>query len=488
MARRKALPGEPAATRVVPYIRVSSLMGRGGESFHSPDVQLRGILRKVDGMLVLDQVDDDIDESGKNFERPGMQRIKELADEGLIDALAVYKIDRFGRNVLEALLCLKYLAERGIRIISAMEHVDTSTPDGKKHLVDLLNAAEYRSNEIGHNWSQVIEQRAGQGKHHGRAPVGYRREDGGLVIDPETGPAVIQAFKDYADDEPISKINRAFSLATGVGRAGSNLKKILRRPVYIGKIVLHDEILPGAHTPLIDIETWDKVQDRLVRDAGTPPRLLAVTWALAGLGACHNGHRLRRHRKADSKGGEKRDRLICSRSKWAFFGDPCEGIGSPRLDDIEASVLRQTREYIANLKVDVAAQATIAARGDTNQHRIAQLTKQLNENRAAMRRVVSSWGKGDMPRSVYRETMAEFMEEEKALEEALAKLRHSAKGKQITPLEAITAAEAMLELWPEMDVVDRAQSISAVVGKFVVSPPAYYRQPGGARTQVTEWV
>ncbi len=46
-----------------------------------------------------------------------------------------------------------------------------------------------------------------------------------------------------------------------------NLYLLLSNPIYIGRVRHNGETYPGQHQPIIDEETWDKVQDRLARNA-----------------------------------------------------------------------------------------------------------------------------------------------------------------------------------------------------------------------------
>lgn len=85
--RLAAVPDRPL--RVVPYIRVSALMGRGGDDFHSPEVQLRAMRRKTIGMQEVEVIDCDIDRTGRDFAREGIDRIRVLAQTKAIDRKSV---------------------------------------------------------------------------------------------------------------------------------------------------------------------------------------------------------------------------------------------------------------------------------------------------------------------------------------------------------------------------------------------------------------
>ncbi|MGC1213859.1 MAG: recombinase family protein, partial [Micromonospora sp.] len=153
MSPRRALrPVPDAQSRVALYVRVSALMGRSGDNFHSPEVQTTAMRRVTTGMHEVAVVED-IDRTGRHFSREGIERIRRLALARQIDALAVYDVSRLGRNVKESLTFLAWLAEQGVTILSASEQVDTSTPAGRLMLTNMLAIAEYRSDEIGRGWS-----------------------------------------------------------------------------------------------------------------------------------------------------------------------------------------------------------------------------------------------------------------------------------------------------------------------------------------------
>src|SRR5690242_4267650 len=107
-ARQRPVPDKSG--RVVLYARVSALMDRGGDNFHSPTVQVTAMRRITAGMREV-AVIEDLDASGRNFERDGINRIRRMAERGEIDALAVYDVSRLGRNVRESLTFLADLAD-----------------------------------------------------------------------------------------------------------------------------------------------------------------------------------------------------------------------------------------------------------------------------------------------------------------------------------------------------------------------------------------
>lgn len=473
MPRKRHLAPVPEGPgRVVAYVRVSALMGRSGDDFHSPEVQLAAIRRATAPAGLREvAVIEDIDRTGRHFERAGIDRIRRLAESRQIDAVAVYDVSRLGRNVRESLVFLNWLAEQGVTILSASEQVDTSTPAGRLMLTNMLAIAEYRSDEIGRGWSGTIARRAERGQHHGR-PLGYTRRDKQLVPDDTLGPAVAEVFRRYAAGDPIGEITAYLSAVRGRPMHTPNVKKLLRNPVYLGRVVAGDEVLPGQHEALVDEVTWRRVQDRLAADTSTPPRHLAPTWSLVGLVECPQGHKLQR----------QGDRLVCGMGRGDVKGGACEGVGRPLLARVEAEVLRQVAVYASRLRTDVDARAARMARLEGGRTDRAVLDRQVAEARAGMVRLAKNHALNPLPDEVYREALAELRQAEKAAAAELARLGPGEPA--VDPLEVAGVVDALLVLWPDMLPSERGQALRALLTGVVVRPAGRWREPEEDRVRI----
>ncbi|MDH6460162.1 site-specific DNA recombinase [Micromonospora sp. A200] len=470
--KRHLAPAPDSPGRVVAYVRVSALAGRGGDDFHSPDVQLAAI-RRTTAPAGLHEVEviEDIDRTGRHFSREGIDKIRRLALAGQIDAVAVYDVSRLGRNVRESLVFLAWLADQGVTILSASEQVDTSTPAGRLMLTNMLAIAEYRSDEIGRSWAGAISRRAERGQHHGK-PLGYVKRDKQLVPDPVVGPAMTEVFRRYAAGDPIGEITSYLAAVRGRAMVTANVKKFMRNPVYLGKVVAGDEVLPGTHEPLVDEVTWRRVQDRLAADAGTPPRHLAPTWSLVGLVECPSGHKLQR----------QGDRLVCGMGRGDVKGGVCEGVGRPLLERVEAEVLRQVAVYASRLRTDHAARAARLARVAAGRTDRAVLERQVADARAGMVRLAKTNALDPLPSEVYQQAMSELREAERTAASELARM--GPVQPPMDPVEAANAVDALLGLWPEMLPAERGQALRSLVDRVVIRPASRWREPESDRVDV----
>lgn len=480
--RLAAVPERPQ--RVVPYIRVSALMGRGGDDFHSPEVQLGGIRRLTVGMHEVEIIRD-IDETGTTFERAGIDRLRTLARHRAIDVVAVYNIKRFGRNTLEGLQTLNELADYGVTIMSAKEHIDTSTPAGRKHLTDLLSLAQMQAEEIGEVWSDVIRQRAANGLQHGY-PTGYRRVKGGAEIDPIFGPVMAECFRRYAAGISVRKIVAYYHAATGRTCHPRNMRARLRNPTYTGRVHNNGEVLPGAHEPLVDEETWQRCQERIRCDGATPPRHIDPTWSLAGLISCPTCEKKLQRVHHKTKKGVREDRVVCGGSTALLAAGGCPGIGSPRLALVEQAVLDKVVKRIEHLKSDHLRRVEALARKANARADVVAMEAELGRLERAQAKLAKDWALVDVADdAAYRAAMGEL----RATAETLRGELKTARADVIAPDTAklVGAAEALLALWGEAEPAERRTALRAVLNSATMRRASYWREPEGDRIRV-DWV
>ncbi len=62
--------------------------------------------------------------SGARNDRPGLQRLLDAARRGNVDAVVCWKLDRFGRSVLDVLANVRALEAAGVRFIVTTQGLD----------------------------------------------------------------------------------------------------------------------------------------------------------------------------------------------------------------------------------------------------------------------------------------------------------------------------------------------------------------------------
>ena len=80
------------------------------------------------GYQIIGQSSDD-NTSGMNFSRRGLDELTAAVDAGRLDAVLVKDLSRLGRHRTQTALFIDYLRERGVRVISVTERLDTTSDE-----------------------------------------------------------------------------------------------------------------------------------------------------------------------------------------------------------------------------------------------------------------------------------------------------------------------------------------------------------------------
>ncbi len=123
--------------KIAIYARVSTNNGQ------DPEVQLRELreyCQRRGWEITSEYVDVGI--SGGKEKRPELDKLLHGAHRRYLDAVVVWRFDRFARSVSHPLKALENFRSLGIEFVSLSEQVDTSTPTGKMIFTVLGAVAE----------------------------------------------------------------------------------------------------------------------------------------------------------------------------------------------------------------------------------------------------------------------------------------------------------------------------------------------------------
>lgn len=278
---------------VVLYLRYSS----DRQNEQSIEGQMRVCRNYCDSMgytIVDSYIDRALTASKHTEKRLEFQRMIRESDKRLWQGVVVYKLDRFARNRYDSAIYKTKLKKNGVRLISATENI-SDTPEGIILESVLEGMAEFYSKELSQKVSRGMHETALKGNScGGQISLGYRVENKKLVIDQKTAPIVQEAFKLYAAGWSVSDICRKFNEAGYRTRNGALFNKnsfsaIFKNDKYIGVYKYKEVRIEGGVPALIDMETFNKVQERLGRMAQAPARGKAIVdYMLSGKLFC--GH------------------------------------------------------------------------------------------------------------------------------------------------------------------------------------------------------
>lgn len=262
------------------YIRVSSVKGRGGDSFLSPEIQRDAIERLAQrhGVEVGETVVE-LDVSGaRRIADRELGRLVEKVEAGESEGIIVWKLTRFSRSMLDSIETATRITQAGGRLIA--DDFDSSHSMSKALLGLLSGLAEEELDARREGWREARERHIARGVPNGRAPYGYRkRRDGRLEVDTAKAERLLTAYRLRANGLSESEIARRMRWSH------STTRQRLSNEVYLGIARAGMYRNEAAHPAIVDRELWDRVQS--IRTASPAASgALTSTLLLQGIARC----------------------------------------------------------------------------------------------------------------------------------------------------------------------------------------------------------
>ncbi len=350
--------------RAAVYIRYSSENQRDG---YSVEYQLDECQKYIDdnGLVFMKAyIDEAVSGKSANNRTAFFEMLADVKN-GLYDCVVVYKYSRFARNLVEATIYRQQIEKAGAQLISAMERIDDTTPEGRMMRNIIMVMDEYYSDNLATFVQSAQYLAAKNGKvMGGGAPMGLKHNDKGTFDIVESEAEIIRLiFSLFADGVSQADILRSldelgYLTRDGIPFKSSTFRGILRNPKYIGRYELeikgYEKVVnEDAFDAIIDKQTWQRVQMRLAEKEAKKeprPRLKKRSYPLTGkafCGCCHSAF------IGSAKGSINKGK----RTEYNYY--VCKGKDDKRVCDnknirkemLENYVFSQIREHILNEEV-----------------------------------------------------------------------------------------------------------------------------------------
>lgn len=396
--------------RAVSYSRFSS----NNQRTESIDAQQRAIYKYI-AENKYTPVGDYVDEAltGTNLQRPGFQSMLDDAKKGMFDVVIVHKMDRFSRDVYDALDVQRKLAFYGVRIESVIERFE-ETPEGQLQKVIQLGVGQYYSQNLAREVVKGLKENAYKAMHNGGIPP-Y-----GFDVDPETKRYIINEHEASGIRIMFEKIIQGWSYRelaeylnllgyrTKIGNkfsATSSFYDILTNPKYMGVYTYNrsvskpkqigmkrshrknkneEEIIrvPNGVPAIVDKETFELVQKLLKQRRRSKGQHKAKeVYLLTGLVECaecgsayHGSSRI---------GGRNKSKYVsyrCSKRKKLENPCKCKEINKTLLDEFVVNQLYTTLLNQTNLEQLLEeVNVKLKQKYEDMDQDLPQLQKQLDE-------------------------------------------------------------------------------------------------------------
>lgn len=274
------------------YTRKSSEDGLEQE-FNSLDAQREACAayitsQKHEGWVLLPEHYDDGGLSGGSLERPALKRLLHDIEDGRVDQIIVYKIDRLTRPLADFSKIVDTLDAAEASFVSVTQSFNTATSMGRLTLNMLLSFAQFEREVTAERIRDKIAASKRRGLWMGGSvPLGYDPDGRTLKINSAEATTIRALYDLYEQHGTVREVkaaadqkglpSRQRSTAGGKQTGGGaldrgHINQILTNPIYAGRIRHKALVHEGQHDPIIDPTRWDRIQ-QLLQDGAAKGRV-----------------------------------------------------------------------------------------------------------------------------------------------------------------------------------------------------------------------
>ena len=214
--------------------------------------------------LVRDQYDDG-GISGGTLERPGLKQLLADIEDGLVDVVVVYKIDRLSRSLMDFSKLVEVFDRNEVTFVSVTQSFNTTTSMGRLTLNILLSFAQFEREVTAERIRDKVKASRMKGMWMGGyVPLGYDVRDRKLVVNEQDAGSVRRIFDRFVEVGSATVLARELRREGVRNKQGTLIDKgylyrLLNNRVYRGEALHKGKAYPGEHDAIIDADRWDRV-------------------------------------------------------------------------------------------------------------------------------------------------------------------------------------------------------------------------------------
>ena len=227
----------------------------------------------------------DLGISGTKDDREEFNKLLDECRKGEIDLIITKSISRFARNTATLLKTIRELKSLKVDVFFEEQNIHSISEEGEFILTLLATMAQEEARDMSENVKWAVLKHFNEGKIYSMTILGYRLQNGVLVIEPKEAEAVKLMFKLYLEGYGTQKIaitldKMGFKSRFNRKITYTSVMGVLRNETYTGDITLQSTFnenfitkkmvrnigqkrkwrIEEAHEPIIDKETFNKVQ------------------------------------------------------------------------------------------------------------------------------------------------------------------------------------------------------------------------------------
>jgi DNA invertase Pin-like site-specific DNA recombinase len=239
--------------------------------------------RQLGWTLVPERYDDG-GYTGGNLDRPALQTLLDDIQQGKIDCVLVYKVDRLSRSLLDFARLMEIFERHQVNLVSVTQPLNTTASLGRLTLNILLSFAQFEREMIADRTRDKMAAARRKGKWVGGRPVlGYDVAAGGgkLVVNPEEASRVKAIFALYLQHQSLDVVlaevqarkwaTKRWRTRDGKEHPGRSftkptLMRLLRNVLYVGQVSHQGQVYPGEQAAVVEESVWKRVHEVLPQE------------------------------------------------------------------------------------------------------------------------------------------------------------------------------------------------------------------------------
>ena len=231
----------PKLTRVAAYARVSSAKDAMLHSLSTQVSYYNSLIQRHPGWIFRGVYADE-GLTGTKTERKQFQRLMEDCRDGKINMVVTKSISRLARNTATLLETVRELKDLGVDVYFEEQNIHSISTDGELMLSILASYAQEESLSVSENQKWRIRHNFENGMPWNGTMLGYRYDNGILVIHPEEANVVRLIFDSYLEGMGATAIAKMLNESTAVSRFGNgwgqrSIMQILQNYTYTGNLM-----------------------------------------------------------------------------------------------------------------------------------------------------------------------------------------------------------------------------------------------------------
>lgn len=337
--------------------------------------------------------------TGKNDKRPALQQLLKECPKKLFDAVIVYAIDRFGRNLRQSLdNAEKIERDNGILLLSATENF-TNDPSGRFFRNIMMAYAQYYSDELAVKIKRGMDYNAERCLYNGGGvPLGYKIVNKRFEIDMDTSPVVRSIFELYAQGTTATEIINMLN-AQGIKTSKGNrfnknsLHHILLNKRYLGYYIHSGVEVADGIPQIIPNDLFEQVKEIAQKNKKAPARAKAkVEYLLTTKLFCGHCKEMMTEFSGTGKQGKVYNYYICNGRK--------KKLCKKKMVDktyIENLVVSECRRLLSTENIRRIAKEIVAmCESEKDTSNLKRLQKLLSENERKQQNTINAIMESDI--------------------------------------------------------------------------------------------